>query len=118
MNKKFEVKNSNIPKAGKGLFALQSFTENEKIANYFGCHISRKEFNTSGIRKFYYLGRKHVLISNEEPYLSENPVNFINESSSPNTYLKRQALYALSNIAMGDELTLKYPKSYHRDYQI
>jgi hypothetical protein len=48
--------------------------------------------------------------------LTQNPVNYINEGIVANVYLKNKLLYAFKNIEIGEELLLKYPKDYKRDY--
>lgn len=108
---------------GIGLFASKSIKYNEKLCDYIGEEMSLKEFkkiygdykfNSKNTYKMKRINR--IIVAKNEPFLSTNPVNFINESLNPNCILKKRALYALRNIAEGEELTLKYPKDYYRDY--
>lgn len=54
-----------------------------------------------------------IICAKEEPYKSENIVNFINEGPS-NCILKNKALYASRDILIDEELLLKYPANYNR----
>jgi SET domain-containing protein len=114
-NNIFEIKKSNIH--GNGLFAKIRFLKGEKLTRYYGRTITRDEFNKSGIDKYYYLGRKFAIVSNSEPYLTLNPVNYINEGPDPNVMLRKKALYTTRDIKKGEELTLKYPDSYKRTWE-
>jgi SET domain-containing protein len=55
------------------------------------------------------------LVAKEEPYKSQNIVNYINEGSK-NCILKLRALYAFKDIKKGEELLLEYPKDYKREW--
>ena len=57
-----------------------------------------------------------ILVAKEEPYRTENLVNYINEGDSPNVILKKRALYTLTDIKENEELLLRYPKDYHRTW--
>jgi SET domain-containing protein len=114
------IKSSNIH--GLGLFSLTDIERNSKIADYYGEEMSYKDFlNQYGTYKqnclnTYRLRRTHkILVAKQEPYKSQNLVNFINEDyHNPNCILKRRALYALRDIKSNEELTLRYPKDYNR----
>jgi hypothetical protein len=58
-----------------------------------------------------------IIVAKEEPFKSENIVNFINEGEA-NCVLKNKALYALSNINKDEELLLRYPVNYNRYWLI
>ena len=59
-----------------------------------------------------------ILVAKEEPYKTENVVNYINEALEANVVLKKRALYAKTDIKQGDELFLNYPKDYNRNFII
>jgi SET domain-containing protein len=118
---KYEIRPS--PIQGNGVFANQEIFKNEVICEYYGLEMSWREF-----RQLYGLYKNNslntypqrriwkIIVAKEEPFLTQNPVNYINEGISPNVYLKNKLLYAFKNIEIGEELLLKYPKDYNRDY--
>jgi SET domain-containing protein len=115
-----EIKNSSIH--GKGLFSTKAFNSGEKLFDYIGEEMSLREFKyRHGEYKYnslntYRMKRiNRIIVAKNEPFLSNNLVNFINESLNPNCVLKKRALYALRNIKTGEELTLLYPKDYFRN---
>jgi SET domain-containing protein len=118
---KFEIGSS--PIHGNGVFAKEEIFKNEVICEYYGIEMNWKEFrNLYGLYKDNSLNtypRRRIwkiIVAKEEPYLTQNPVNYINEGVFPNVYLKNKLLYAFKNIEVGEELLLKYPKDYKRDY--
>lgn len=117
-----EIKPSSIH--GNGLFAIQDFNAGVKLFEYIGEEMSLKEFrekygkyslNSTNTYRMKRINR--IIVAKEEPFLSNNLVNFINESREPNCVLKKRALYSLTKIKKGDELTLLYPKDYFRNYE-
>ena len=118
-----EIKNSNIE--GLGLYATQSYKSNTKLVDYIGEEMSLRDFREkygkykSNSLNTYRMKRiNRIIVAKEQPYLSTNIVNSINESNTPNCILKKKALYTLTDIQAGDELTLKYPKDYCRKYTL
>lgn len=118
-----EIRTSNIH--GFGVFAIRDLQANEKLFDYIGEEMSLSEFREKyGVYKenslnTYRMKRQNkIIVAKEEPYLSCNIVNFINESLNPNCVLKKRALYALHDIPNGTELTLKYPADYCRNYSL
>lgn len=113
-------KNSNIH--GVGVFAANHIPKNSKICDYIGIELSWKEFlikygsyklnslNTYPMRRIW-----RIIVAKEEPYRSENLVNFINEGPA-NCILKNRSLYALLDISTDEELLLKYPNDYFRTW--
>jgi len=121
-NISFQIKPS--PINGLGVFAVKFIKKNTKIADYYGEEMTWKDFKTKyGPYKFnslntYPLRRIwKIIVAKEEPFKSENIINFINEGE-PNVILKKRALYALTDINIDDEFLLKYPRNYFRDYNI
>ena len=47
-----------------------------------------------------------------------NAITYCNEAKDPNCYLKKYFLIAGRDIAADEELTLKYGKTYPRDYEL
>ena len=105
---------------GIGVFAVDNIKKGTKIYDYIGIEMSWKDFrdkygpyklnslNTYPMRRVW-----KIIVAKEEPYKSENIVNFINEGEA-NCVLKNKALYALSNINKDEELLLRYPANYNR----
>lgn len=119
---KYEIKPSEIH--GLGVFATQEIKKGEKICDYYGEEMTWKVFkerygdyknnslNTYPMRRVW-----KILVAKEEPYKSQNPVNYINEGD-PNVVLKKRSLYAFRPISSGDEFLLQYPRDYLRNYII
>jgi SET domain-containing protein len=118
----YQIKASNIE--GNGVFAIKFIKKDTKIADYLGEEMTWKDFktkygpyklnslNTYPMRRIW-----KIIVAKEEPYKSENIVNFINEGEQ-NVILKKRALYALRDIQVDEEFLLKYPRNYFRDYNI
>lgn len=119
-----EIKDSLIH--GKGVFATQNISKGIKICDYYGEEMQWKEF-TNRYGKYsegnncyftYPMRRIHkIIVAKEEPFKSLNIVNFINEGE-PNCVLKSKALWTIREIEIGEELLLKYPKDYFREYSL
>jgi SET domain-containing protein len=121
--KTYEIKPSNIH--GLGVFATQDIKKGSKICDYYGEEISWKEFrekygaykdnslNTYPMRRIW-----RIIVAKEEPYKSENVVNYINESLEANVILKKRVLYTKTDIKQGEEFFLNYPKNYNRNYNL
>lgn len=105
------------PIHGLGLFINNDVPPHTPICYYSGIEMSRKEFNEKygkDLRYCYYTNFPWlpVIVAKEE----RNPITYCNESAQPNCYLKKRWLYAYRPLKAGEELTLKYNKSYPRDY--
>ena len=115
-----EVKPS--PTHGLGAFAKVAIPARTRIADYNGTLYTISEFNAkygSDLSCCYAKRRcNQVVCGKEEPYRSTNLSHFMNESLSPNVELRHGGAYALKDISPGDELFLKYPKDYPRDYEL
>jgi hypothetical protein len=113
-------KNSDIH--GVGIFAANYIQKGTKICDYIGIEMSWKDFltkhgsyklnslNTYPMRRIW-----RIIVAKEEPYRSENLVNYINEGP-PNCVLKNRSLYALLDIPIDEELLLCYPNDYLRTW--
>jgi len=117
----FEIKKSNIH--GLGVFATENIKTGTRIYDYYGELMKWKDFTTKyGKYKYnslntYPMRRTwQIIVAKEEPYKSNNMVNFINESLEPNVFLKNKGLYSKREILAGEELLLSYPKDYYRTY--
>ena len=104
-----EIKPSSIE--GNGLFTVLERKIGEKIIMY-------GLYKTNSLHTYRMKRINRIIVAKEEPYLSLNLINNINESMTPNCILKKRALYALRNIQAGEELTLKYPSDYYRSYKL
>lgn len=104
---------------GKGCFAAVPFAKGRKIAEYQGERISRMEV----ARRL--VGRRRIHICGIDTYWAidgsrgGNGTQYVNHSCEPNIYLRithgHILLFALRDIAKGEELTLDYVDSYHTD---
>lgn len=116
----YEIKSS--PIEGLGVFATAEIKKNEFICEYFGEEITWKVFkerygkykdnslNCYPMRRIW-----KIIVAKEEPYKSQNVVNYINEGI-PNVILKKRCLFALREIKTGEEFLLNYPTDYKRDW--
>lgn len=118
-----EIKSS--PINGLGLFTTKDLKKDEKLFDYIGEEMSLKEFRekygiykTNSLNTYRMKRINRIIVAKEEPFLSTNLVNLINESKIPNCVLKKRALYSLKEIPNGEELTLLYPKDYNRNYEL
>jgi 16S rRNA G966 N2-methylase RsmD len=107
---------------GYGLFATRDIPPSTKICDYIGEKLTWQEYkdrqggSTKLPPRYYYKGRNlWIILSDKEPYLSSNPVNYINEGSPPNVVLKGGSLWTTTGLKAGEELFLSYPKNYRRD---
>jgi len=123
MNEKLIIKESRID--GLGVFPLEPIKRNEHLTNYYGTEMTWSAFREKyGEYKnnslFTYPMRRvwKILVAKEEPYRSQNIINFINEGDIPNVILKQRKLYAMRDIPAGEELLLKYPKDYNRTWKV
>ena len=114
------IKKSEIE--GLGVFAKQDIKKGTKIADYYGKEMKWKtfknkygEYKNNSLHTYPMRRIWKILVAKEEPYLSKNLTNYINEvSSKTNCELKLRALYSTKYIKKGQELFLKYPKDYNR----
>lgn len=111
------------PINGLGLFTSQPVKKGQKLFLYIGQEMTLREFKLKyGEYKLnslntYRMKRIHkIIVAKEEPYKTDNMVNYINESKTPNCVLKNRHLVALRDIDAGEELTLQYPSDYCRGY--
>lgn len=104
---------------GKGCFAAVPFAKGRKIAEYEGERISRGEVarRLKGKRRIYICGiDTYWAIDGSR---GGNGTQYVNHSCAPNIFLRIMRghilLFALRDIAAGEELTLDYVDSYHSD---
>lgn len=116
-----EIKQS--PIQGLGLFTTRDLHAGEKLFDYIGLEMSLSEFREkygnykqNSLNTYRMKRINRIIVAKEEPFLSSNLVNYINESIKPNCVLRKRALYALQDIPKDTELTLMYPKDYNRNY--
>jgi hypothetical protein len=107
---------------GLGAFAKKAISVGTRIAHYIGEEYTISNFTQKygkDMRYCYSLGRANtILCGKHEPYYSINLSHFMNESLNPNVILRNRGAFAARDIASGEELFLKYPKSYPRDYEL
>lgn len=116
-NINYIIKNS--PIHGQGLFITENTPIHTPICYYTGTEMTRKDFKEKygkDITYCYYCSFPWlpVIVSKEE----RNPITFCNESNNPNCYLKKRWLYSNRSLKAGEELTLKYNKTYPRVYTL
>ncbi len=121
MLKKYVVRNSKIH--GRGVFASKDIKRGEKIIEYVGKKITKKEsekiaketlersLSNSGLGAVYIfnLDRKYDLDGN----VPNNPAKYINHSCNPNAESEQDSkdriwISALRDIKKGEELTYNY----------
>lgn len=103
---------------GNGLFACIDIPRDTRIGEYIGKEMTLREFREQygkDTRHTYSLRRLNRIIVGKG---YNNPSHWCNESLNPNVCLKRRGLYTLRDIVAGEELFLKYPLDYQRDYEL
>lgn len=115
------------PIHGFGLFAKKAIRKGQSIGRYEGVLINDAEFKEQygDDTRFCYRFASRVypywrgyIVGKEEPYLSTNASHYCNESLNPNVRLLRCKLVAIRDIEEGEELFLRYPANYPRDYEL
>ena len=121
--KPYRIKKSNIDKKGRGLYATKDIKEGERIINYIGNIITKKQ--TEDSEKFdnakpiylFNLNKKYDLDGD----VSWNTARLINHSCTNNCDYNGAGLklwvIAIKDIKKGDELTCDYGFGYDEDYK-
>ena len=114
----FEIRDSPIPRAGLGLFAVKPIAEEDTIGYYTGKVVTWEELNASEqISSSYvvYVCANHVIVG-EGP--EANYTRYANHGSRPNALLvtstrwKSARLEALRDIRPGEEILFDYGEDY------
>lgn len=114
--KKFEIKQSIIEGAGRGVFAKVDIKKGEHIGYYTGRYITEEEFEKK------YSKNDYVMAVTEDLSILGSPnghfTNIINHSYKPNAITavskryKTVRIYALKNIKAGSEIFYSYSREY------
>jgi SET domain-containing protein len=117
------IKKSKIE--GLGVFALENIPKGTKIADYYGKEMTLKNFKSkygeyklNSLNTYRMKRINKIIVAKQEPFKSKNLTNYVNESKKPNCILKKRALFTLNDIKKDEELTLKYPENYNRNYTL
>lgn len=117
------IKKSKIE--GLGVFAKEDIQKGTKIADYYGKEMTLKNFKSkygeyklNSLNTYRMKRINKIIVAKQEPFKSKNLTNYVNESKKPNCILKKRALYTLNDVKKGEELTLKYPENYNRNYTL
>lgn len=109
------VKKSSID--GLGAFAVVCVPARRKIGEFEGERISRNEARKRASRR-----QRIAIVEVENDTAIDgsrngNKTRFVNHSCNPNTYIRihkgRIEIYALRDIAEGEELTCRYGETHH-----
>ena len=112
---RFEVRPSDV--AGRGLFATARIRARSKLGELTGEHISTREAR----RRAKGLRRIAIVEFDEggaiDASVGGNEFQYTNHSCAPNAFIrrihKRVEIYALRNIAPGEEITCDYGETQH-----
>ena len=115
-----EIKRSRIE--GRGCFATVPFRARRKVAELTGERIARVE----AARRMRGKRRLHICAIdsywNVDSSVGGNGTQYVNHSCEPNCFMRVTSghiiIYALRDIAPGEELTLNYGETYHDDYKL
>jgi SET domain-containing protein len=117
------IKKSKIE--GLGVFAKEDIPKDTKIADYYGKEMTLKNFKSkygeyklNSLNTYRMKRINKIIVAKQEPFKSKNLTNYVNESKKSNCILKKRALYTLNDVKKGEELTLKYPENYNRNYTL
>lgn len=119
------AKKSGVKGGGWGLFAKTDIPRGTRIAPFYGEEMKWSDFTKkygaykerSDLHQYAYVSRRtgKIILSFQQPYLSKNVVNYINEiPPNFNVELRQKALFAIKDIPKGEELSLEYPEAYDR----
>jgi SET domain-containing protein len=103
-----QLKSSNVD--GLGIFALQDISANTVLGEWIGVKIkNKKEFESIWGKDYRYTYYSRfpwnpIYHCKEQ----RNFISYINHSETPNVYLKRKHLFAMTDITKDTELFLKY----------
>lgn len=107
------------PIEGHGCYVTQPFRKGCKVAEYVGERIPTREINrrVRGAARIYICAIDYQWAIDGK--VGGNGTQYINHSCQPNGFVKiingRIYIYALRDLAPGDELTLDYIASWHDD---
>jgi SET domain-containing protein len=111
-NPAFEIRRS---KTGFGAFSLRRFKRKQRIAEYTGKKISNAKADRSNSLYLFDLENGFTLDGSPR----SNKARYLNHSCKPNCYANLRTgkvfIYAMRNIAPGDELTFNYGELYYND---
>jgi uncharacterized protein len=111
--KRFVVKRTRI---GLGLFAAIPFSKGQRVIEYTGALISNDEADRKGGRYLFQVNSRWTVDGTGR----ENLSRYINHSCDPNCVAysrgKRVIIYALRDIAPGEELSYDYGSEYFDAY--
>jgi hypothetical protein len=108
-----------VDPSGWGVKATRQWSKGEKIGDYTGTRMPKAEFRQRYGRDITYTYYTHQNLPTSVVIVAKDPRNFIgyvNEGLEPNVELRRYALWCKKDIAIGDELLLRYNKFYNRSY--
>ena len=116
-----EIKKSNIPGAGLGVFAKKDITATEDLGFYRGEWLTIDEFNTPDRSFIYTLGLPNGIFIDAE----KNGYNWVSRvNATRGTHMKTNIywdtngrVFAKRNIKAGDELYVAYGKGYWRAHK-
>jgi len=112
---RFAIKKS-LPGIGEGLFAITPIKKGEFILEYTGLRIPTKEANRSPSRYLFEIDDDWTI----EGSVPGNTAGFINHACKPNTEAEVKdghiMIYAMRNIASGEELTIDYGEEYFKEF--
>ena len=119
------AKKSGVKGGGWGLYAKADIPKGTLIAPFYGEEMKWSDFTKkygpykerSDLHQYAYVSRRtgKIILSFQQPYLSKNVVNYINEiPPNFNVELRQKALFAIKDIPKGEELSLEYPEAYDR----
>jgi uncharacterized protein len=99
-------------KAGIGLYATHDIRKGQKIIEYVGDKVTTKVADTVGGKYLFAVNSRYTILGN----VSYNKARFINHACAPNCEPRamkwRVFIYAIKNIAAGEELVYNYGKDY------
>lgn len=109
-----EMKESAVD--GMGIFTTRDFPSDYFFGMFEGVEYSLREFRErygKDTRYCYSLRRQNKILCAKE---KRNWITYLNESETPNCILKKRSGWSSRAIQAGEELFLKYPNNYLRDY--
>lgn len=128
-NNDFEVKKSQIPGAGKGLFAKRDFKKGERILEYLGEEITEKEADRRADEHdqygyLFFISKNKCIDAYNNPealarYANDakglTKIKGLNNNCCYDIYKRSGWIKAEKNIKSGDEILVSYGAEYWKD---
>ena len=105
---------------GRGIFALQDMKKGTRLCDYRGTelHITDYVAKYGKDRRYSYSMRPIQRLIDGRDFITDNPSHYMNERIDPQVKASNRGFILTCDVKCGEELFLKYPERYPRDYTL